>query len=93
MIVRILDEGQFEIDDSHVEALEALDAAMLASIEGGDEEGFRATLDQVIETIHEHGAKVEDPAHIRPSDLVVPSSDSTLDEVRSLLTSEDVGEE
>jgi hypothetical protein len=92
VIVRILDEGQYEIDDAHVEKLEELDRALLAAIEGGDEDSFRTALEAVVGTIHENGTKVDDPGHIQPSDLVVPAPDSTLDEVRSLLASEEAGE-
>ena len=93
MIVRILGEGQYEIDDAHVEKLEELDGALLAAIEGGDEEAFGASLAAVVGTIHEHGTPVEDPGHIAPSDMVVPDADATLDEVRSLLASEEAGED
>jgi hypothetical protein len=91
VIVRILDGGQFEIDDAHSERFAELDGAMLAAIESEDEEAFRSALDDVLAAIHEHGAKV-DPAHIKPSDLVVPASDATLEEVRILLASEEDAE-
>jgi hypothetical protein len=92
VIVRILHEGQFDLDD-HVEELEELDASMLAALESGDEEQFRASLDGVLAMVREHGKPIDDPEDIRPSDLVVPAADATLDEVRSLLASEDVGED
>jgi hypothetical protein len=91
VIVRILDEGQFEIDDAHIERFEQLDGAMLAAIESADEEAFRSALDEVLAAIHEHGTKV-DPAHIKPSDLVVPRSEATLEEVRTLLATEEDAE-
>lgn len=93
MIVRILDEGQYEIDDAHVEKLEKLDKDLLVAIEGSDAEAFRTSLGAVVGMIHEHGTKVDDPTDIRPSDLVVPAPDSTLDEVQALLSAEDVGED
>lgn len=93
MIVRILHEGQFELDDESAGELEQHDAAMLAAIEGGDEEQFRASLDAVLATVREHGTQLDDAEDFRPSDLVVPAADSTLDEVRSLLSSEDVRED
>jgi hypothetical protein len=93
VIVRILDEGQYEVDDAHVDKLEELDKALLGAIEGGDESAFRKALAAVVTSIHENGVKVEDPTHLAPSDLVVPAPDSTLEEVRALLASEDVGED
>ena len=93
MIVRILDEGQYEIDDAHVEKLEELDQALLGAIEGGDERAFGSALAAVVASIHENGTKVDDPTHLAPSDLVVPAPDSTLEEVQALLASEDIGED
>lgn len=93
MIVRILDEGQYEIDDAHVGKLEELDKELLAAIEGSDSAAFRKSLEAVVGMIHEHGTKVDDPGDIRPSDLVVPAPDSTLDEVQALLSAEEAGED
>ena len=93
MIVRILDEGQYEIDGAHVEKLEELDRALNAAIEAADDGAFRKSLAAVVEMILANGSKVEDPTHLKPSDLVVPAPDSTLEEVQALLASEDVGED
>lgn len=96
MIVRILDEGQYELDDAHADHAGLIgeqDKALLAAIEAGDEEAFKSALESVVSLVHEHGTKIEDPTTALPSDLVVPALDSTLEEVRSLLASEEVGEE
>jgi hypothetical protein len=90
MIVRILGEAQFELDDDNVEELEEHDKAMLDAMNAGDEKAFHAALKAVLSAVHANGKPV--PADtIAPSDLVVPSSDATLEEVRSLLASEDSG--
>ena len=37
MIVRILGEGQWELSEDHLEALNALDAAVEQAVESGDQ--------------------------------------------------------
>ncbi len=88
MIVRILSEGQFEVDYSHLEKIEELDEAMYAAIENDDEEAFAAALDAVLVGVRVHGKPV-DPTEILPSDLVVPHQGATLEEIRTLLDSDE----
>jgi hypothetical protein len=90
MIVRILDDAQYELDDDNVEELEEHDKAMLDAMNAGDEEAFRTALEAVLVAVRANGKPVR-AEDIRPSDLVVPNADATLEEVRSLLASEDSG--
>jgi len=90
MIVRILGEGQYDVDESHLSALEDLDAKLNSAIENGDDGAFRTYLDQLISLVREHGAI--GPERFVPSELTVPHEGSSLHEVRELLTSEDPGE-
>ncbi|HEY5456000.1 MAG TPA: hypothetical protein VIJ96_11060 [Acidothermaceae bacterium] len=87
MILRILGEGQFEIADHTVEALNGLDNELLAAVESGDESKFQDTLAALLALVREVGQPVPDD-HLGPSELVLPGSDSTLEEVRALLGDE-----
>jgi hypothetical protein len=91
VIVRILSEGQFEIDETHLAHLEELDQAMFDAMEHDDETAFAAALNAVLEAVRSEG-KAVDPTEIGPSDLVVPHEGSTIKEIRELLASEDAGE-
>ena len=44
MIVRILGEGQYDVDDDALDRLNALDAEVEAAVEAGDEAAFAAAL-------------------------------------------------
>ena len=44
MIVRILGEGQFELQDSQVASLEELDQKLVAALDASDEPTFRDVL-------------------------------------------------
>lgn len=84
MIVRILGQGQFRLDEAAFRAANALDEQVLAAVESGDEEAFRTALHGLVEAIRSHGTPV--PAEeLTGSDAIVPDPDTTLDEARSLL--------
>jgi hypothetical protein len=91
MIVRILGEGQFEVQESEIGALEELDAKLAAAIESGDEAAFTAVLASLAEKVRSAGTAL-DAGKIVSSDLTVPHEGASIDEVRHLLASEDAGD-
>ncbi|MGP4051151.1 PspA-associated protein PspAA [Streptomyces sp. 2A115] len=85
MIVRIMGEGQVELADSHFIELNKLDDELLAEVQSGDEEGFRRTLGALLDAVRRLGAPLPDDA-LEPSELILPSPDATLEEVREMLS-------
>ncbi|MCX4909342.1 hypothetical protein [Streptomyces sp. NBC_00878] len=84
MIVRIMGEGQVRLDDGHLTELNKLDDELLAEMESGDEEGFRRTLGALLDAVRHLGTPLPDAA-LEPSELILPSPDATLTEVREML--------
>lgn len=84
MIVRIMGEGQAELADSHIAELSSLDDELLAEMESGDGPGFRATLHALLDKVRELGTPLPDDS-LAPSELILPSPDATLEEVRAML--------
>ncbi|MFI2782326.1 PspA-associated protein PspAA [Streptomyces sp. ALB3] len=84
MIVRIMGEGQVVLADSHVVELNKLDDILLAEMESGDGPGFRTTLHALLDKVRELGSPLPDDA-LEPSELILPSPDASLEEVRSML--------
>ena len=84
MIVRILGEGQRELSDSEIEALNELDAKVESAVEAGDEDGFRTALDALLGAVRSAGTPLADDS-LEDSDLILPPSDATLEEVRQML--------
>ena len=84
MIVRILGEGQRTVSDGDLEGLNALDNELIAAVEAGDADAFSRSLTALLDKVREVGTPLPDE-QIVPSDLVLPSSDASLDEVRELL--------
>jgi len=91
MIVRILGEGQFELDQDQVASLEDLDKQLLAALEASDEPRFHEVLGHLVERVRKAGKPVR-PDRFVPSDLTVPNESASLAELRELMNSEDVGE-
>ncbi|WP_030382599.1 MULTISPECIES: PspA-associated protein PspAA [unclassified Streptomyces] len=84
MIVRIMGEGQVKLDDSRFAELNKLDDDLLAEVEGGDEAGFRRTLTALLDEVRRLGEPL--PADsLEPSELILPSPEATLEEVREML--------
>ncbi|MFJ6698746.1 hypothetical protein ACIQM4_22085 [Streptomyces sp. NPDC091272] len=85
MIVRIMGEGQLDLADSHFAELNKLDDELLAEMENGDGPGFRRTLEALLDAVRTLGSPLADDS-LEPSELILPAPDSTLEEVRAMLT-------
>jgi hypothetical protein len=80
-------EGQVSLDDAHLPELNKLDDELLAEVESGDDAGFRRTLTALLDAVRRRGEPLPDSS-LEPSELILPSPDATLEEVRELLSDE-----
>jgi hypothetical protein len=87
MIVRILGEGQLELPDSAADELSKLDAALESAVDRNDEAAFRPALAALLAKVRQVGSPA-DADDLRPSELIIPRPDASMDEVRKLLTDE-----
>lgn len=87
MIIRILGEGQLEVDDAEVDSFNELDARVEQAVESGDEESFRTSLTALLDAVRAAGTAVPDDELVE-SHLILPPSDATADEVSALLGDE-----
>ena len=85
MIVRILGEGQWTVTDEQLAALNELDSAVESAVDGGDRETFSRSLDALLAAVRSVGVPLADES-LEDSDLILPPSDATLEEVRELLS-------
>ena len=85
MIVRILGEGQYDVSDEALDRLNQLDSVVEAAVEAGDEAAFTEALHALHEGVRTVGV-AHDIDSLDESDLILPPPDSTLDEVRELLS-------
>jgi hypothetical protein len=84
VIVRLMGEGQLEVAEGDLAALNKLDGELEAAIESGDEDKFRTALHALLEQVRAVGTTL--PAEdLAPSGLILPPADATMDEVRAML--------
>ncbi len=85
MIVRILGEGQLAVDDAMSAELNELDGKLEAAVNAGDEKAFRPVLADLLARVRAAGTPV--PADsLEASDVILPYSEASMDDVRALLT-------
>jgi hypothetical protein len=84
VIVRILGEGQYDVADAALDQLNRLDAAVEAAVSADDEAAFAPALAALLDGVRTVGAPHADD-DIAESDLILPPSYATIDEVREML--------
>ena len=87
MIVRIATEGQYEIADDDVAALNELDNKAVGACEGSDEEHFNRAFKELIEFVRTHGRPVPEET-LEPSDVIIPPPDVSFEEARAEFSGE-----
>jgi hypothetical protein len=90
MIVRILSEGQWQVGDHLMGELNALDDSVEKAVQGGDQQALAKALTDLLDKVRTEGTPLADE-ELHDSDLILPDSDATLDEVRSLLSESEEG--
>jgi hypothetical protein len=84
MIVRLLGEGQFRVEDGLIGRLNELDDEVERAVAAGDERALWASLQALADAVRESGTRLADD-DLSPSDAVVPPEDLSLEEARELL--------
>jgi hypothetical protein len=87
MIVRLMGEGQYRIDDQLQSRLNELDAKAVETIDREDEPALDQILDEMAQLVRDEGERLPDD-ELAPSDLIIPPSDLTLEETRALFSDE-----
>ncbi len=84
MIVRIAGQGQYSVASSIRPALDGLDDAMSAALSSSDADSFASCVAELEKLIKNNGTKLSDEEN-RQSDLIVPSTEMSLEEARLML--------
>jgi hypothetical protein len=87
VIVRLMGEGQWRVDDSLGATLHELDEDTLAAVEADDQDALHGALVALFDAVKATGEKLDDEELV-PSELVVPPEDLTLEEAHDLLHGE-----
>ena len=87
MIVRISGEGQFDLADSESARLNELETAVISAVEAGDEDTYRAAFAELLDYVRANGREVPDD-ELEGSDVILPPSDTSLQEAAADFTGE-----
>jgi hypothetical protein len=91
MIVRLMGEGQFEIDKKHLDAVNKIDNNIVKIVNGKDEKAiemaFKTEYKKLIDYVRNNGKNIPQEI-IKPSDIIIPPADLTLEEARKIFTGE-----
>jgi PspA-Associated protein len=85
MIVRILGQGQYKVDSSLTDRLNAIDDHIVDQVTKGDRDGFKRDLARLISIVKEQGEPL-DPVDIIQSDVIVPPEDLTFEEAKLMFS-------
>jgi hypothetical protein len=87
MIVRLMGEGQYRIDEELRSRLNELDTRAAEKIDKEDEPALDQILDEMAQLVRDEGERLPDD-DLSASDLIIPPSDLTLEETRALFSDE-----
>ena len=87
MIVRVMGEGQYEVDAEVAKGLNELDEQAAQALDAGDGERLAELLHRMAEAVRTNGARLPDD-DLSPSEAIVPPEDLSLDEARELFEGE-----
>jgi len=85
MIVRIMGQGQYRLDNSLVDRINAIDNNIVYHVARGDQIEFRKDLIRLISAVKEKGKPVDD-AEIVESAIIVPPEDLTFEEAQKIFS-------
>jgi hypothetical protein len=87
VIVRLMGEAQYDVDDEVAKGLNELDEQAAQALQAGDEEGLRELLRRMSEQVRTNGARLPDE-DLSASEGIVPPDDLSLAEARELFDGE-----
>jgi len=85
MIIRISTEGQYELADGDVPALNELDNAAVSACEASDEDRFHDVFAKLLDFVRTNGRALDDD-QLEGSDLILPPPDVSLEEASTEFT-------
>lgn len=87
MIVRVLAEGQYRLDDSHHAKLDELDDLVVARVDAGDEPGYTAAFSELLSFVRDTGSPLGED-ELTGSDFMLPPADLSFEEAGQEFTGE-----
>ena len=87
MIVRISGEGQFTLADSESDRLNELERAVIAAVDSCNESEYASSFATLLDFVRSTGERIGDD-ELEGSDVILPPSDTSLEEAAAEFTGE-----
>jgi hypothetical protein len=87
MIVRVMTEGQFDIDGNDLDALNEVDNEIVEALAADDQARFEQLMKRMNDLVCKKGKPVPVDQFIE-SDIILPPPDASMDEVREMFAGE-----
>ncbi len=87
MIVRLMGEGQYELDKKQVDELNKIDNNIVRIVKKGDEKAYKVEIKKLSDYVKTKGKLIADDV-LKPSELVIPPEDLTLEEAKQIFEGE-----
>lgn len=84
LVVRIMGDDQYRIEDSLMPQIEQLETSLHAALDKNDEAVFFARLKEIHDLVRKNGTMVA-YEEVVPSNIILPAEDMTIDEVKQSL--------
>ncbi len=89
MIVRIAEEGQYQLPDEDAQRLNELDNEAVSAVEAGDEGRWQELWQQMLQLVQTDGEELPDDA-LEESDVLLPPRDISFEEASTEFTGEGI---
>ncbi len=89
MIVRLMGEGQFELDKKHADEVNKIDNNIVRVVEKGNEKEFKTEFKRLADYIRKNGKKLPNDV-IKPSEIIIPPSDLSFGEAKKIFEGEGI---
>ena len=83
MIVRLMGEGQYELDRKYMDEINKIENNLVSKVKRGDGRQFNTEFKKLSDYVRRNGKKMPDDL-LKPSDVIVPPADLTLEEAREI---------
>ncbi|MCE8428058.1 MAG: hypothetical protein J5U19_06710 [Candidatus Methanoperedens sp.] len=87
MIVRLMGEGQFELDKKNLDEVNKIDNDIVKIVGRGDEKAFKMQYKKLVEIVQKKGKPIAQEV-LKPSDIIIPPADLTFEEAKQIFKGE-----
>lgn len=91
-VVRVMGQGQFKVNEETVRDINRVDNTIVEILQNenkADDQEFRTNITKLVQTIVSKGQRLDDKELVE-SDIIVPDSDTSLEEAKKVFKGEGI---